>query len=306
MIEHVVASPGGAEADALSTIVLAAGRTITPGANIVPRGREATANAVVLPAHARLGPAEIAVAATCGAATVEVFTRPRVAIIATGDELVEISAAPEPQQIRNSNSYALAALVTEAGGTPWQLPIARDTHASLLAAIDEARCGADLLLLSGGVSMGKHDLVEEVLLSRGATFHFTGVRMRPGKPVVFGSLPSSAGALIPLFGLPGNPISTEVTFRCFVAPILRSLGGEQEIAPRFVQAHLSEDVAVNRALTRLLPAHLTGDHTGATVRLVAWQGSGDLAANARANCYAVLPADRDAFRTGDLIAVLLR
>ena len=309
MLEHVADSdPSGSEAASVHTITLAPGRPIAPGANVVPRGREAAAGTVVLPAHTPLNPAAIALAATCGAATVTVFPRPHVAIIATGDELVELNAAPpEPHQIRNSNSYALAALVTEAGGLPWRLPIARDTRESLASAIAEARAGADLLLFSGGVSVGKHDLVEEVLLSLGATFRFTGVHMQPGKPVVFGSLPTNgADARIPLFGLPGNPVSTEVTFRCFVAPLLRALAGERDAAPRFVLARLAEDVPPNPALTRLLPAHLAGGLADPTVRLVLWQGSGDLAANARANGYAILPPERERFLAGDLIPVLPR
>ena len=132
--------------------------------------------------------AQIALAASCGCAVLKVYARPRVAILSTGDELVPIAAKPKPGQIRNSSSAMLAAMVSAAGGTPWILPIARDTAKSLDAAIARAAT-ADLLLITGGVSAGKFDLVEPALARAGARFHFTGVRMQPGKPVVFGELP---------------------------------------------------------------------------------------------------------------------
>ena len=179
----------------------------------------------VLPVGTRDEGAEIALAAACGHAALTVFRRPRVAIVATGDELVEMDAMPEPQQIRNSNSYGLAALVAQAGGEAVRLPIAPDRRVELEEIIRAAR-SCDLMLLSGGVSMGKYDLVEEVLQTLGAEFFFTGVRMQPGKPVVFGRLPAADGLPAQyFFGLPGNPVSTQVTFHCFVEPMLRAMGG---------------------------------------------------------------------------------
>jgi molybdopterin molybdotransferase len=155
--------------------------------------------------------------------------------------------------------------------------------------------------------MGKYDLVEEVLHAMGAEFFFTGVKMQPGKPVVFGRLPARGDFPAQFFfGLPGNPISTQVTFHCFVAPMLRVMAGAIASPPRFAQATLGEDVAGRPGLTRVLPSHLTYDREHPVVRIVAWQGSGDLAANARANCYAVFPSDKERFATGDIITVLLR
>ena len=298
MVEHVERSDG--------TIRRLGERTIRSGENIVPRGSEAGAGHVVLPAGTLMKSAEIALAAACGASALTVFCRPKVAIVATGDELVEIDAVPEPQQIRNSNSYGLASLVTRAGGEAVRLPIAVDRHAELEQTIRSAR-GCDLILLSGGVSMGKYDLVEEVLETFGAEFLFTGVRMQPGKPVVFGFLPAADG--FPeqfFFGLPGNPVSTQVTFHCFVEPLLRAMAGAAVEGPRFAQATLAEDAAPNPALMRVLPARLTADRVRPEVRLVGWQGSGDLAANARANCYAVLPPEKERFAAGDVITILLR
>jgi len=294
-----------------------AGRALKPGENVVPRGAEARAGDTLLPMGRRIAAAEVAVAASCGCAELPVFARPQVAIVATGDELVELAAhdidsqvsesrpgAPRElseAQIYNSNSYALAALVRGEGGAARRLAIARDTVEELRARLAEAR-GAELLLLSGGVSMGKFDLVEQVLTERGAEFFFTGAKIQPGRPVVFGRLPEGPY----FFGLPGNPVSTQVCFHLFVAPLLRALAGQTERAPRFVEAKLAEDAKGGAKVTRFLPAELVGAWDGATVRVVGWQGSGDVAANGRANAYCVLPAEVAAFAKGETVRVLLR
>jgi molybdopterin molybdotransferase len=298
MVEHVERVDGA--------IRPAAGRMIRAGENIVPRGSEARMGETVLPVGTAIGGAEIALAASCGYSALSVFRRPRVAIVATGDELVALDATPEPRQIRNSNSYGLAALVTRAGGEAVQLPIAPDRRPELEAIIGRAR-SSDLMLLSGGVSMGEYDLVEEVLETLGAEFFFTGAKMQPGKPVVFGRLPAANGLHAQFFfGLPGNPVSTQVTFHCFVEPLLRAMGGAATLGPRFAQATLAEDAKGKPGLMQILPARLTSDRLRPEVRLVSWQGSGDLAANARANCYAVLPPEKERFAAGDVITILLR
>jgi molybdopterin molybdotransferase len=297
MVEHVELGEG---------VRALAGRSLRPGENIVPQGLEARLGDVVVAAGSAIGAAEIALAATAGLSELAVCAKPSVAIVATGDELVELRETPDSRQIRNSNSYALAALVAAAGGLPDRLATARDVREELLTRIAEAR-QHDVILFSGGVSMGKYDLVEEVLAELGAEFFFTGVKMQPGKPVVFGRLPLRDGAPARyFFGLPGNPISTQVTFHCFVEPFLRTILGEFAPSPRFVRATLAQDVEGNPGLTRFLPARLVSDIRQPSVRLVGWQGSGDLAANARANCYAVFPPDRSEFRAGEVIPVLLR
>jgi molybdopterin molybdotransferase len=281
-------------------------RTIRGGENIVRRGSEARMGEAVLPSGTLMQGAEIALASACGASSLTVFRRPRVAIVATGDELVEIDAVPEPEQIRNSNSYGLATLVAEAGGEAMREPIARDNRAELVEIIRLAR-RCELMLLSGGVSMGEYDLVEEVLETLGAEFFFTGVRMQPGKPVVFGRLPAAEGFPAQFFfGLPGNPVSTQVTFHCFVEPLLRAMGGVKPHGPRFAQATLTENAMGKPGLMQVLPARLTANRVRPEVGLVSWQGSGDLAANARANCYAVLPPEKERFAAGDVITILLR
>ena len=317
MLEHAKQSEG--------EVWAAAGRTLRAGENIVTRGSEARRGDVLLTAGTTMGAAEIALAAACGCAEARVFARPAVAIVATGDELVEIGETPGPEQIRNSNGYALAALVQATGGEARRLKIARDTREELRIRIEEGR-SCDLLLLSGGVSAGKYDLVEEVLAELGAEFFFTGVKMQPGRPAVFGRVQRVSGSAgqqvsespnrqgsekaserewVYFFGLPGNPVSTEVTFHCFVGPMLRAMCGAGVSGPKFVQATLGEEVRAKVGLTRLLPAKLTHDFKRPEVRLVGWQGSGDLAANARANGYAVLP-DGQELRAGDVITVLLR
>jgi molybdopterin molybdotransferase len=287
MIEHVDRK--------LQTVRLSPGRIIASGENIIPKGAEARAEEVILPRGTRIAAAQIAAAAACGAAEVSVFARPRVAIVATGDELVELDQKPLVHQIRNSNSYSLAAQVTAAGALPVRSPTARDERKHLEATI-RAALESDLLLLSGGVSMGKYDLVEEVLLSLGAEFFFTGVAIQPGKPIVFGRL----GNLY-FFGLPGNPVSTMVTFSLFVRPLLDALSGDNCGGPRFAQARLGSDVRVKSGLTRFLPAILRD----LTVAPVPWQGSGDLAGTSRANCFLVVGDDRTLLTADETVTILL-
>jgi molybdopterin molybdotransferase len=194
----------------------------------------------------------------------------------------------------------LAAMVAAAGGEPWVLPIARDTAKSLDAAI--ARAGAaDLLLITGGVSAGRFDLVEPALARAGARFHFIGVRIQPGKPLVFGDLPkrnakmgnSIRRASLPIFGLPGNPVSSAVTFLLFAAPVLAALAGRLDRGPRFALARLISDVKARPGLTRFLPAACSFAGSLPQVELISWEGSGDLAAMARANCFIVVPEEGD-------------
>lgn len=294
MLEHV-----GRHGDTLQSE-----RTPAPGENIVPTGAEAQAGQVLLQSGVRLGPAEIALAASVGAASVPVFQKPVVAILSTGDELVPVDRTPGPQQIRNSNAHALAALVRQSGGAPQLLPVAEDTSESLAKALDHAS-GASMLILSGGVSAGKYDLVEPVLLSRGATFLFTGVRMQPGKPVVFGRTAQGERTQW-IFGLPGNPVSTQVTAMLFAMPMLRALGGEVDPQPLFGAAILSETVRVQPGLTRFLPARFTATLGQITIRPTGWQGSGDLHSNARANCYLVVPPDAAQLDEGAVVQTLLR
>ncbi len=310
-IEIMTGAPMPAGADAVLMVehvdVLAdgirphAGRSLKPGENIVPAGAEARTGGIIVPAGTRLRATHLGAAVSCGAAVVDVYRQPRIAILATGDELVEPGEMVKDFQIRNSNSYSLAVQVERAGGIPGRLPIARDTLEDLQRSLETATL-SDLVLLSGGVSMGKFDFVEQVLTSRGAQFLFTGVRMQPGRPVVFGHLREQSKYF---FGLPGNPVSTMVTFALFAAPLIRALGGETEPRPLFARAHIAAPFRHKPGLTRFLPASLSTDWDRADVMPIAWQGSGDLAATARANCFIVIPPDVQELTAGDDVSVLL-
>ena len=280
-------------------------RPVAAGDNIVPAGAEARAGDVLLCPGMRLSPAALSLAASVGRTHLMVYRRPRVAILSTGDELVDVAAAPAPNQIRNSNSYALAAQVEAAGGIAAILPIAPDEPVQLRHLIEQG-LRSDLLLLSGGVSMGKYDLVEQVLRELGAEFVFTGAHIQPGKPIVFGSAPHQPGATPTcFFGLPGNPVSTLVTFELFAAAMIDALAGA---APRplvFPSARLTKAVKVKPGLTRFLPAVLSGEFDRAEVQRVEWQGSGDMASTARANCFLLVPPDREHLSAGDSVSILL-
>lgn len=306
--------PDGADAVVMLEYVEAAAVTVSisdkhlpvAGDNVVPRGQEARAGDVLLPTGVRLTAAEIALAASVGAAELNVYVQPMAAVLATGDELVAVDQTPAPHQIRNSNSHTLAALTRQHGGVPRLLLPASDTREALLERITAARA-ADMLLLSGGVSAGKYDLVEDVFLSMGAEFYFTGVLMQPGKPVVFGRLPATdTHAEQWIFGLPGNPVSTLITALLFAMPMLRALGGESSPQPRFVQATLASEIKVRPGLTRFMPAKLSSSLDCVTADPVESHGSGDLAGNARANGYIVMPSDADSLTSGATVTVLLR
>lgn len=282
------------------------GRNARPGDNIIPAGSEAKAGAVIVPRGTRLSPMHIGAAVSSGSATVEVYAQPRIAILATGDELIEPGSPLADYQIHNSNSYSLAAQVERAGAIPVRLPVARDNLEDLRQSLALAM-KTDLVLLSGGVSMGKFDLVEQMLMMLGAEFHFTGVRIQPGKPVVCGALPdgSEPASKRYFFGLPGNPVSTMVTFALFAAPLIRALGGEHKPTPLFARARLATDFQHKPGLTRFLPASLETAWDHADVTPIAWQGSGDLAAIARANCFVVIPPHREKLTAGEDVSVLL-
>jgi molybdopterin molybdotransferase len=307
------AVPEGADAVAMlehvehdgNNIRLTHGRKLDSGENVVPAAAEARGGDELVPAGTRLSAPQIAAAGTCGYAHLDVFLRPRVAIITTGDELVPVDAAPGPGQIRNSNASMLAALVAQAGGEPLILPAAKDNAADIEAALRLA-LQADMLLISGGVSAGKFDLVEPVLAGLGARFHFTGVRIQPGKPLVFGELPRARSPL-PLFGLPGNPISSAATFLLFASAVLRALAGVEQVAPQLAAAELARDAKGKTNLTRFIPAAVTSNPLSAKIPQVApipWQGSGDLAAFARANCFLVVPEGTDGLSSGDIARIL--
>jgi len=300
------AVPQGADAVMMIEHTRAEGETILferdaqPGQNIVPRGSEGAAGQVLLSAGMRLGYAELALAAQVGAVQLQCAQKPRVAILSTGDEVVSVEKTPGSFQIRNSNSVSLAAQVRLSGGEPVLLGNAADRADDLREKIHRG-LREDLLVLSGGVSMGKYDLVESVLKELGAEFHFDAVAIRPGKPAVFGRCGETF-----VFGLPGNPVSTMVTFELFVAPAIDLLNGADARPLPLLEARLREALHEKPGLTHFLPARVEWKVATAEVRALKWQGSGDVAALAKANCFLVVPADRAEVQTGEPISILLR
>jgi molybdopterin molybdotransferase len=284
-------------------------RSVAAGENIVPRAAEAHEGGLLIARGTRLNEAAIALAASAGKSQLQVFQSPKVAVLTTGDEIVGVDAIPGSTQIRNSNSYSLAVQIQQAGGEPVLLPIAPDEPQKLRSLIEEG-LKFDMLLMTGGVSMGRYDLVEQVLSELHAEFFFTGARIQPGRPVVFGKCVAGAPArekpATYFFGLPGNPVSTMVTFELFARPMVEALAGMSPRHLLFVYAKLKTEIRVKPGLKRFLPAILSGEFEKSQVELVPWQGSGDVAATARANCYIVIPPDRELIPADEFVAVLMR
>ena len=298
--------PQGADAVVMIEHTKRDARTITldraakAGVHIVPRGREARTGALLVAAKARLGYAELALAAQAGATRLEVFASPRVAILSTGDEVVEARTAPGPLQVRNSNGISLEVLARTAGAQPVQLGNAPDEANALRAAIEHG-LAEDILVLSGGVSMGKYDLVEQVLAGLGAEFHFTGVEIRPGRPAVFATCRNKL-----VFGLPGNPVSTMVTFELFVLPAIDVLSGAVARSLPIFRAKLASRVREKGSLVHFLPARIEWEGREARVTQLPWQGSGDIVALASANGFLVVGPERPEIEVGEIVDVLPR
>jgi len=290
MVEHTEAHSGEIQVR----------RTVSAGENVVRQGSEAATGARILEKGKRLGAGELGLLAAVGKSQVTVFARPAVAILATGDEIVPVEQRPEWFQVRNSNTLVLAAQVAAAGGIPRLLGVAPDRPEALRTLIQEG-LSADLLVLSGGISVGKYDFAAQVLADLGADFFFQGVALRPGKPLAFGR---ASGRFF--FALPGNPISTLVTFALFVRPALAVLGGASFSPPVFLRARLASPKVQTGDLTVFLPARL--DHRGgdAVVSTVGWQGSGDLVALAAANCFLVVHPGQAQLTDGDWAEVMLK
>ena len=267
------------------------------GANIVPRGSQARQSAVLLPRGKRIDYTAVNWLAATGHARVSVFTSPVVAVIATGDELVEVEAMPAGDQIRNSNAWSLAAQIMRAGAIPLLLPVARDLQAETRALIERGRAEADLLLLSGGVSAGKFDVVEPALAELGAEFFFDRIKIQPGQPLVFGRVRERF-----FFGLPGNPGSTMVTFELFARAAIDLISGATDAPLPMMLARLTAPFRHKPGLTRFLPAHVDCGE----VTPIGWRGSGDVPALCRANAFLVANSEVAEYAAGETIPVMLK
>jgi len=277
-------------------------RTAMPGENFGARGQEAGQGTPILRSGQRLGFAEIAALAMVGRSRVRVYRKPMVGIVPTGDEIVDVHEQPGPYQIRNSNAWSLAIQVARAGAEPRILPIARDNYESTRGAA-EAGLKCDLLLLSGGVSAGKYDIVERVLADLGAKFFFDRVAIQPGQPLVFGEV-LGTGCNTFFFGLPGNPASTMVTFEVFARAAVELLSGATETPLPFLRSRVTREVRQKSGLTRFLPARLSPD--GSSITPERSQGSGDICALARSNAFLVTSPDREVWNEGDDVQVLMK
>ncbi len=308
-IEIMTGAPAPAGADTvimiehtsrINELEMSTERSLEFGANIALAGCEARTGDPVIKSGTRLDYSHIAWLATIGRRTVQVYARPTVAILSTGDEIVDVDSTPGPGQIRNSNAHALAAQVRRAGGEPVILPVAPDEKARTIELITRG-LKADMLLLSGGVSAGKYDFVEAALLECGAEFFFDRALIQPGQPLVFGQAPHKSKPKF-FFGLPGNPASTMVTFELFGRPALDLLAGTNDSPLPFTLARLTQPFRHKTGLTRFLPAIVSNTE----VTPVKWQGSGDVPSIGRANCYLVAEPDRPEYPAGDTIQILLK
>ena len=276
-------------------------RATEPGQFYVPRASEIRKGERVLEAGEEINAARMAVLASFGYASVPVRRRPRVAVLATGTELVQVGETPGEDQIRDSNSYSLAAYARLAGAEVGRLPFAGDDLEMLRREIEGAAARADVLVLSGGVSMGRYDFTKAALGALGAEVFFERVALRPGKPTVFARLP--AGALV--FGLPGNPVSVSVTFNLFARTALLALQGSRSPALVEETATLARAAKASAGRTSYLPASLSTDATGRLLaHILKWGGSSDFVAFARADALAVIPADAGTLEAGSVVKLV--
>jgi molybdopterin molybdotransferase len=272
---------------------------VKPGTNVRHAGEDIEVGATVVRAGAVLGAADLGVLASVGRATIAVHRRPRVAILSTGAELVEVDERPGPGQVVNSNAYALAAAVTEAGGEPVVLPIARDRFEDIRDRLADA-ADADVVLSSGGVSVGEFDFVKEALDALGVERRFWKVAQKPGKPLTFGT----RGARL-FFGLPGNPVSALVCFAVYVRPALRRLGGHRRLHLPAVEAALESPLRKASRLTEFVRVSLTEGPQGWTARPARSQSSGVLTSMGGGAGLLVGPASLDVLDAGARFPVLV-
>ena len=270
-----------------------------PGLDIREAGEDVKTGELVIARGSVIRAAEIGMLAALGRSYVFVHQRPVVAIVSTGDELVEVDETPGPGKIVNSNGYSLAALVLEAGGVPLQVGIARDNREDLLAKF-RAASRADIVISSGGVSVGDYDLVKDIMAEIGSRIQFWRVAMRPGRPLAFGLLEGK-----PLFGLPGNPVSTMVSFEQFIRPAILKMRGYRNLFRKAVRAEITEGYQKKQGLRYFLRARIEMRGGKYIAALTGEQGSGILKSMVLANGLVVLPEDVATVKRGDEVSVQL-
>ena len=283
--------------------VLIRAKSAAVGQSIMLRGTSLRAGQLVVPAGRVLRAQELAALAEMGCDSLPLRVRPEIAVLTTGDELVPIGIKPGPGQIRNSNETMLAAQIEQSGGRAVPLGIARDERAHLRQRIEQGLKG-DMLLLSGGVSAGKLDLVPSELANAGVEQVFHKINMKPGKPLWFGVLQREVRPCV-VFGLPGNPVSTMVCFELFVRTAIRQLRGEKLVLPQRFEARLSHAHRHKDDRETYFPAAVETGVDGRTVTLMNWHGSADLQSTVDANAVAVFPARPSEYAAGDRVEVIL-
>ncbi len=271
---------------------------VAPGNNIRPAGEDMRRGQTVMTRGTEIGAWEIGILATLGWASVPVVRRARVAILGTGDEVIEVDEPLQPGKIRNSNSYLLEAAVRRAGADPYRLGVARDTVESLREKFTEA-VKYDLILTSGGVSVGDFDLVKNIMQEQG-TINFWRINMRPGKPVAFGHI----GA-VPLLGLPGNPVSSAVTFELFGRPVIRKMQGHTRLLRPQVEV-IVEDGVQDRAMRRhYVRAHVEWRDAHFVAHTTGNQGSNILTSLLHANALVIVPEGGAEVHPGDTAKAMM-
>lgn len=274
-------------------------RATTAGQFIVQRGVEITAGSVVLGSGQTVNAAMMASLASFGYATVKVARRPRVSVMATGSELVAVDQTPKPDQIRDSNNYSIGAYAELAGAQVSRLPLAGDDQSALSDSITAAAQETDVLVLSGGVSMGIYDFTKPALRDLGAEIFFERVALRPGKPTVFARLGDTL-----VFGLPGNPVSVSVTFNLFVRTALLVMQGTRNAELSYDPAVVSRPVKSSGERESFLPATIATNEVGRMVATpLKWAGSSDFVAFARATALINVPANHPGYDGGDVVRV---
>ncbi|MFC1918045.1 gephyrin-like molybdotransferase Glp [Chloroflexota bacterium] len=279
-------------------------KSVPPGKDMRKAGEDITRGKVVLTKGTVIRPSEVGVLASLGNSTVKVVRRPVVAILATGDELVDLDQPLPPGKIFNSNTYSVAALVKRYGGVPEILGIARDREESM---VEKIRLGlaSDMLITTGGVSLGDYDIVKDILAKEGKIGFWT-VRMKPGKPLAFGTIMDKQHKRnIPHLGLPGNPVSVMVTFELFARPAIFKMMGKTKLAKPMVTAVL-EDNVINTDGRRIYNRAIVEKRNGSYfARLTGAQGSGILTSMSLANGLAIIPEDRAKVKKGEVVQAMM-
>lgn len=269
------------------------------GANIRPQGEDVKKGDCIIAKGTRIRPGEAGMLAILAKSFVFVYQRPRVAILSTGDELADLDERFSEEKIINSNSYGIAAAVQEAGGIPLLLGIARDTPAALKEKISHG-LNADILVLSGGVSMGDYDFTKAVFRDLGAEMNFWKLAIRPGQPLAFGKIQGKLA-----FGLPGNPVSSMVTFEQLVRPAMLKMGGHRSYGRPVVAAVFQEKFSKRTDRRHFLRGILTREEGVFKVRTTGDQGSGILTSMVKANCLIDVPVEVERLNPGDQVTVQL-